>query len=184
MYTPSLSHKKLPANRSLYKNINHLTVSAKLLPISPAVERKRPSQPSSVVKAYGLASHRGLHRTYNEDRSVALLELRGSSRLFPQCKFFGLYDGHGGTQCCEFLQDKLHQYVVENDMFPHMPREALHHAFLDADRDFIATHDHSGSCAVVVLFIGNQCYVANVGDSRAVLSKASGQAILDLSIDH
>ena len=35
-----------------------------------------------------------------------------------------------------------------------------------------------------MLFVGDYCYVANVGDSRAVLSSKKGQEILDLSTDH
>ena len=30
--------------------------------------------------------------------------------------------------------------------------------------------DKSGSCAIVTFFYGNKCYIANVGDSRAVIA--------------
>jgi protein phosphatase 2C family protein 2/3 len=30
--------------------------------------------------------------------------------------------------------------------------------------------ERSGSCAIVALIVGEMCYIANVGDSRAVLS--------------
>ena len=44
--------------------------------------------------------------------------------------------------------------------------------------------DKSGSCAVVSLIVGDVCYVANVGDSRAVLSGESGKKVYPLSLDH
>ena len=31
--------------------------------------------------------------------------------------------------------------------------------------------DRSGSCAIVLLIVGEMCYCANVGDSRAILGK-------------
>lgn len=41
--------------------------------------------------------------------------------------------------------------------------------------------DKSGSCAIIVLTVETECYVANVGDSRAILSKDSGMQVLELS---
>jgi protein phosphatase 2C family protein 2/3 len=44
--------------------------------------------------------------------------------------------------------------------------------------------DTSGSCAVVLLFINEVCYIANLGDSRAVLSSNQGTTVTPLSVDH
>ena len=44
--------------------------------------------------------------------------------------------------------------------------------------------DKSGSCAIICLIIDDIVYVANVGDSRAILSSNSGQKIYCLSKDH
>lgn len=44
--------------------------------------------------------------------------------------------------------------------------------------------DRSGSCAIVVLIIDETCYVANVGDSRAIMSVDGGEKIYILSTDH
>jgi protein phosphatase 2C family protein 2/3 len=44
--------------------------------------------------------------------------------------------------------------------------------------------DKSGSCGLVAFFYGRECYIANVGDSRAIMSTRRGQLIRELSIDH
>lgn len=44
--------------------------------------------------------------------------------------------------------------------------------------------EKSGSCALVVLIIDSLCYIANVGDSRAVLSCNRGSKVYSLSHDH
>ena len=49
---------------------------------------------------------------------------------------------------------------------------------------FTSKLDRSGSCAIVAFFHGNECHVANVGDSRAIMSSNEGKIIKELSIDH
>jgi protein phosphatase 2C family protein 2/3 len=44
--------------------------------------------------------------------------------------------------------------------------------------------DRSGSCAVITFIVDDICYIANVGDSRAVLSKSGGKDIIELTNDH
>lgn len=60
-------------------------------------------------------------------------------------------------------------------MFTHLAEQQLHK---------VGELDRSGSCAIAVLFVDNVAYIANVGDSRAILSKSNGTQIVDLSEDH
>lgn len=36
---------------------------------------------------------------------------------WPKCSFFGIFDGHGGSLCAEFLRDTLHSFVSANLKF-------------------------------------------------------------------
>ena len=53
-------------------------------------------------------------RNYNEDRVAIILNIMKpksknfDSNLWPKCSFFGIYDGHGGAVCADFLRDYLH----------------------------------------------------------------------------
>ena len=53
-------------------------------------------------------------RNYNEDRVAIILNImKPKSKQFhgsewPKCSFFGIYDGHGGHVCADFLRDYLH----------------------------------------------------------------------------
>ncbi len=97
---------------------------------------------------------------------------------WPKCSFFGVYDGHGGAACADYLRDNLHQFVIREAAFPWNPREALKKGFENAERKFLemcqgpdgSLVERSGSCGVATMIVGDMCYVANVGDSRAVLS--------------
>lgn len=125
-------------------------------------------------------------------------ENKTGSEPWPRCSFFGIFDGHGGNSCADFLRDRLHTFVVAESTFPEDPKEAIKIGFEKAEEEWTSKHalsgsvadgneqivDRSGSCAIVILIIDEMCYVANVGDSRAILSGESGSRIFPLSRDH
>jgi serine/threonine protein phosphatase PrpC len=85
----------------------------------------------------------------------------------------------------------LLDYILNEASFPDHPVKAIKAGFARADADFISNAmantgmcDRSGSCANVVIIIRDACYVANVGDSRAVLSCDRGARLHELSQDH
>ena len=54
------------------------------------------------------------YRNYNEDRVAIILNIMKpkskevQNDYWPKCSFFGIYDGHGGSGCADFLRDSLH----------------------------------------------------------------------------
>ena len=45
-------------------------------------------------------------------------------------------------------------------------------------------HERSGSCATITLVVDKEVFVANVGDSRAIMSADKGKKLFLLSRDH
>jgi|LakMenE18May11ns_1017448.scaffolds.fasta_scaffold8076884_1 serine/threonine protein phosphatase PrpC len=33
---------------------------------------------------------------------------------WPKCSYFGVFDGHGGDTCSNFLKENMHKYVLAN----------------------------------------------------------------------
>jgi len=67
------------------------------------------------VEAYAAITHEGLVRDYNEDRvSIVLNIVKPPNKIaskWPKICFFGVFDGHGGTACADYLRDHLHSFV-------------------------------------------------------------------------
>ena len=107
--------------------------------------------------------------------------------------FFAVFDGHGGRAVVDFLAANLDRNVaaeleeVENENGGGGVEEALTCAFLATD---VASSRHAGlsvgsTAAVLVLRLENArrvLYAANVGDTRAVLSRR--RKAIRLTVDH
>lgn len=58
-----------------------------------------------MVKGYAVNTHNGISRSYNEDRVSITLNIKKNGL---KSQFFAVYDGHGGSKCCDYLKDNLH----------------------------------------------------------------------------
>jgi hypothetical protein len=92
--------------------VSHKTI---LTPYRFYDEAKFSTKSYGSVVSYGVNTNQGIVRNYNEDRvSIILNVIKPPSRKneeWPKVSFFGIFDGHGGTKCSDFLKDNLHHYV-------------------------------------------------------------------------
>ncbi|KAE9450283.1 hypothetical protein C3L33_17819, partial [Rhododendron williamsianum] len=117
----------------------------------------------------------------------------------PYGTFIGVYDGHGGPETSRYINDHL---------FPNLKRftseqqsisvDVIRKAFQATEEGFLSLVTKQwpikpqiaavGSCCLVGVICGGTLYIANLGDSRAVMGKlvkATGEVIaIQLSAEH
>jgi protein phosphatase 2C family protein 2/3 len=140
---------------------------------------------------YGLSAMQGW-RISMEDAHTAELDLlednpKAAKEHASQLSFFGVYDGHGGSNVALFAGDNIHRIVAKQDTFKTGNYEqALKDGFLATDRAILNDPKYedevSGCTACVGLITDDKIYIANAGDSRSVLG-VKGRA-KPLSFDH
>ena len=103
-------------------------------------------------------------------------------------QIFGVYDGHGGSKCAEYLKDNLHNNVILEPSFPHNIPDAIERGSYKTEDDFLKLvapgpdqpHNKAGSCAIMILVVNDDIYILNVGDSRALCSVSEQPSPLEL----
>ena len=189
-------------NNSLPKNIANLNI-AEFAKINyqnyPPVQLSQNSFGSIV--AYGVNSYHGIGKNINEDRTKAILTYKINKKvndangniINPNISYFGIYDGHGGYKCSDFLKEKFDTFLFNSNYFPSNPPKALNEACIKSEQVFESMVidaqkkllvDKSGSCALSALFINNMCYIAFLGDSRGLYSYDGGNQLFQISKDH
>ena len=148
------------------------------------------------LKSFSYNSYQGLFKDYNEDKiSISSLIKKPSSskiKSWPKISFFSIFDGHGGEECSEFLKENYLKYLVKNKNFPFDIKQSMIEAFQEVEEEFfklkckdtLEESDKSGSCALVAVIFDNKIYIANIGDSRAIMSINEGTKIKQLTVDH
>ncbi|KDP36768.1 hypothetical protein JCGZ_08059 [Jatropha curcas] len=135
------------------------------------------------------SSAEGGPKQFMEDEHICidnLIEHLGSTANFPTpAAFYGVFDGHGGTDAASFVRNNILRFIVEDSHFPICVEKAIQSAFVKADYAFADDSEldiSSGTTALTALIFGRTLIIANAGDCRAVLGKR-GRAI-EISKDH
>ncbi|KAF8406020.1 hypothetical protein HHK36_008100 [Tetracentron sinense] len=131
---------------------------------------------------YGFSLVKGKANHPMEDYHVAkFLHNRGH-----ELGLFAIYDGHLGDSVPAYLQKHLFSNILKEEEFWTDPNRSISKAYERTDQAILSHSPdlgRGGSTAVTAILIdGQKLWIANVGDSRAVLSRG-GQAI-QMSIDH
>ncbi|XP_042506096.1 probable protein phosphatase 2C 39 [Macadamia integrifolia] len=99
---------------------------------------------------------------------------------------FAIFDGHSGHDVADYLQSHLFDNILNEPDFWTDTESAIRRAYFVTDSTILEKAvdlGRGGSTAVTAILInGQKLFVANVGDSRAVICK-NGEAI-QLSVDH
>jgi hypothetical protein len=148
------------------------------------------------ISAYGYNSYNGKVKKYNEDRIKIIVDYQlsnNNAQPKSNISYFGIFDGHSGNKCSDFLKANLHTYLFNSPYFPHNPIRAIKESFKKAEDTFLSMvydaknnklKDKSGSCALVMLIINDILVSINLGDSRALYSYDTGKYLFQITRDH
>lgn len=150
--------------------------SCPLPPPTPSFHDAPPSSASSlgpraIVGASSLANFgKG---TENQDSFISSTNSSGSKA------FVGVFDGHGekGSRLSQFAKHALAKNLFNHDKLHSHPKAALDHAYSDTQHQLSmacrSDAEFSGTTAVSAYQHRDHLFVANVGDSRAVLGRCN-----------
>lgn len=134
-------------------------------------------------------------RESNEDQHTYFLNLDGNNSEKDKINFFGVFDGHGGKTVSKYLKNNVPKYFCNNNIDNYsnskLVSKYINYVFNDIQNNLEKDHprscNYTGStalCGIVAKHNNkNILWVANVGDSRAVLCNSKNEAV-QLSQDH
>jgi protein phosphatase 1L len=131
--------------------------------------------------SYGFSSLRGKRASMEDFHDTKISKV--DSQVIG---LFGVFDGHGGSRAAEYVKKHLFDNLLKHPKFIDDTKLAIAEAYKQTDQDYLKTEisqsRDAGSTASTAVLVGDRLLVANVGDSRAVISRG-GKAVA-LSSDH
>lgn len=121
-------------------------------------------------------------RDYMEDR------IDVASPLIDDYHYFAVFDGHGGSDVVTFVQAIMKEVVKNLLRHKHSAKmneeTVLYQAFKQVVELLpLPCSKTQGTTAVVIIKRNNQMWVANCGDSRAIITLSNGSSV-PITYDH
>ncbi|XP_013591007.1 PREDICTED: probable protein phosphatase 2C 17 [Brassica oleracea var. oleracea] len=144
--------------------------------------RSSKGKPDGEIK-FGYSLMKGKAKHPLEDYHVSkLINVEGN-----ELGLFAIFDGHKGDQVAAYLQKHLFSNILKDGEFLVDPRRTIVKAYENTDKEILSDTSSDlwsgGSTAVTAILInGKVMWIANVGDSRAIVSRR-GKAT-QISVDH
>ena len=117
-------------------------------------------------------------RDYQEDR----ISIYNNSFYYIS----GVFDGHAGNKCSTYLKKNFYKIFMKNLRLKKNPMGALYLTFFELDENFLNNVNSNDGSTANILFCNKStkmCYLANTGDSRAILCRNNG-VVKQISKDH
>jgi len=132
-------------------------------------------------------------RQTQEDNHYSLLNIDGSNEKYNSVNFFGVFDGHGGSQISKYLKNNLPNFFVrklgnkniykDKEKFSKYINEVYNYLQDNLKVRHPRAAEYCGSTACVGINYKKNLWMINVGDSRGVLCNKDGIAV-PLTTDH
>ncbi|KAJ8368188.1 hypothetical protein SKAU_G00082160 [Synaphobranchus kaupii] len=140
-----------------------------------------------LARLKGYVSARRGEREEMQDAHVLLPDLSSCLPSLPPqvCRlaYFAVFDGHGGSRASRFAAEHLHHTLAlkfpkgEVENLDKLVKKCLLDTFKQTDEDFLKQASSQkpawkdGTTATCMLVVDDLMYVANLGDSRALLCR-------------
>ncbi len=175
-----------------YKNFKQIILIL-VLNLIVLFKIKPMAEPVSQKFNIGVTSQRGPRRTMEDEYQI--IDNWGNTGI----TYVAIFDGHGGKRVAEYLKKNLHKIIFQNLLETNDLKLAIiqgcaqiNQAILKAQQTKMnpsagsrcrqTSFSTTGSCAIIAFIFENKVIIANIGDSRAVVSE-NGVSI-QLSTDH
>jgi len=148
----------------------------------PKVNRKLIKLPPAVIDVSHFSTQGRRPTMEDKVQVIESFKINKPPHCVGPLSFFGVYDGHSGTGAVEYCYKAVYEFLKQQLKLGMAPAAALDYAYAAADKHVLADGSGCTACSVLVCKETGRMWVANCGDSRAVLCRA-GQAI-ELTKDH